>query len=153
MSQSAPAGRILALDVGDRRIGLAISDPLGITAQPLQVLERASDRAAIERILEVARSYGVGEIVVGIPYRAHGELTAQGEKIARFADALARRAAVPVVRWDERHTTAMAERVLLEGDVSRAKRRQVRDKMAAVVLLQYYMEARARRGRDETGKQ
>lgn len=138
-------GRTMALDLGERRIGVAISDPLGITAQPLETIERENDRALMARILETARSYGVREIVVGIPYTARGELTALGEKIARFADALAAAAEVPVVRWDERHTTAAAERVLLEADVSREKRRRVRDKLAAAVLLQDYLRAREAR--------
>jgi len=147
-SQSAP-GRILALDVGERRIGVAITDPLGVIAQPLDTIERTGNRAAVERVLEVARSYAVSEIVVGIPYKADGELSAQGQKIARFADMLARSSEAPVVRWDERSTTATAERVLLEADMSRAGRKQVRDKMAAAVLLRYYLEARERRGEDE----
>jgi putative Holliday junction resolvase len=135
-------GRVLALDVGYRRIGVAVSDPLGITAQPLTTIQRTSNRAAVGSILELARSYAVSEVVVGIPYNARGGLTAQGEKIARFADLLARSAVVTVVRWDERHTTATAERVLLEADVSRARRKGVRDKLAAAVLLQDYLRAR-----------
>jgi putative Holliday junction resolvase len=138
-------GRILALDVGDRRIGVAVSDALGLTAQPVATIERAGDRAAVARIAEIARSYDATEIVVGIPYNARGGLTAQGEKIARFAELIAREADVPVVRWDERHTSVTAERVLLQADVSRAKRKRVRDELAAVVLLQDYMRARERK--------
>lgn len=146
-SDDAPAGagRILAVDVGDRRIGVAVSDPLGLTAQPLEVIERDSDRAALGRIVQMARDYGAREIVVGIPYSARGGLTQQGEKIARFADKLAARAGVPVVRWDERHTTLTAERVLLAADVSREKRKRARDKLAAAVLLQDYLAARKQR--------
>ena len=81
--------RILALDVGDRRIGVAVSDPLGFTAQPLDTIERRDDEGAVARILETASSYQVREIVVGIPYSARGELTMQGEKSARFAELLA----------------------------------------------------------------
>ncbi len=137
-------GRIMALDVGQRRIGVAVSDPLGISAQPLDTIERGDDRAAAQRVLELARARGVSEIVVGMPYTARGELTEQGRRIARFADRLAGEAGIPVVRWDERHTTMIAERVLIEADVSRAKRKQVRDRMAAVVLLQDYLRARGR---------
>jgi putative Holliday junction resolvase len=140
----------MGLDIGDRRIGVAMSDPLGLTAQPFDTIERTSDAAALGRIAEIADSYLVGRIVVGIPYSARGELTAQAQKIARFADRIASRVKAPVVRWDERHTTQTAERALLEADTSRARRRQVRDKMSAVVLLQDYMEARKRRGDEET---
>lgn len=125
---------------------MALSDALGLTAQPLQTIERASNAAAIKRVLETAAAHDVEEIVVGIPYSARGSLTAQGEKVARFAQLLAARAGVPVVRWDERHTTQTAERVLLAADLRRAKRKLVRDKMAAVVLLQDYLEARKRSG-------
>jgi len=143
--------RIMALDVGERRIGVAITDPLGLTAQPLEVIERRGDRAAVARIIEIADSYQVGEIVVGIPYGARGQLTQQAQRIARFADLVAARAPAPVVRHDERHTTVTAERVLLEADASRAKRRLARDKMAAAVLLQDYLQARSRRAQDPPG--
>lgn len=138
--------RIMALDVGEKRIGVALSDPLGLTAQPLEKIERTSNRAAVARILEIVAAYDVGEIVVGMPYNTRGELSATGQAIARFADLLARAAPAPVTRWDERHTTATAEQVLLQADVSRAKRRQVIDQLAAAVLLQDYMEAHRRSG-------
>jgi putative Holliday junction resolvase len=140
--------RILALDVGDRRIGVAVSDPLGLTAQPLETIERQSDKAAITRIVEIASTYLAQKIVVGVPYSARGELTQQAEKIVRFADRLARQAPVPLIRWDERHTSMTAERVLLEADASRAKRKQVRDKLAAAVLLQDYLETQRRGGKE-----
>ena len=135
-------GRILALDVGDRRIGVAVSDPLGISAQPLETIERTSNDAAVARIIEIACMYDVAEIVVGIPYNASGELTQQAQRIERFAQRLEQRVGVPVVRWDERHTTVTAERVLLEADMRRDRRKQVRDKLAAAVLLQYYLGRR-----------
>jgi putative Holliday junction resolvase len=140
--------RIMALDVGERRIGVAVTDALAITAQPLETIERRGDKAAVARIVEIADSYQVGEIVVGIPYGAQGQLTQQAQRIAHFADLIAARAAAPVVRHDERHTTATAERVLLQADANRAKRRLVRDKMAAAVLLQDYLQARRRRAPD-----
>jgi putative Holliday junction resolvase len=142
--------RIMALDVGDRRIGVAMSDPLGLTAQPFDTIQRTGGVAALQRIAEIADSYMVAEIVIGIPYSSRGELTAQAEKIVRFADRIASRVKAPVVRWDERHTTQTAERALLEADTSRARRRLVRDQMSAVVLLQDYLEARKRRGHEET---
>jgi putative Holliday junction resolvase len=147
------AGRVLALDVGDRRIGVAISDPLLFSAQPLETIARRGDEPVIVRIIEIVGSYNVAEIVVGIPYSSQGELTQQARKIERFAERLAGRAGVPVERWDERHTTLTAERVLLEADARRDKRRLVRDKMAAAVLLQDYLEARKRRRAERGGEE
>lgn len=134
--------RIIALDVGDRRIGVAVSDPLGMTAQPLETIERTSTERALARIADIVHSYQAWEVVVGMPYNSRGELTEQARKIERFAQRLADRVGVPVVRWDERHTTATAERVLLEADVSRDRRKQVRDKLAAAVLLQDYIDSK-----------
>jgi len=151
MTNAAPreADRVLALDVGDRRIGVAISDPLGLSAQPLETIERHGNETAVARVIEIIGSYGVVEIVVGIPYGSQGQLTQQAQKIERFAKRLAARAGVPVVRWDERHTTITAERVLLEADARREKRKLVRDKMAAAILLQDYLETRKRRRADQ----
>ena len=136
--------RILALDVGEKRIGLAVSDPLGITAQGLEVLKRRGKEADLSRLLEVARKYRVQEIVVGLPRHLDGRLGAQAPEILELAQALGAALGVPVTPWDERLTTAQAERMLIEADLSRRRRRQVVDQVAAALILQSYLDSRER---------
>lgn len=136
--------RILALDVGHKRIGLAVSDPLGFTAQGLSILERRGREADIARLVEVAREYQVQEILVGLPRHMDGRLGSQAEDILELANALGEALGVPVTTWDERLSSKEAERVLIAADVSRRRRRQVLDKMAAVLILQAYLDSRGR---------
>lgn len=139
-----PEIRILALDVGEKRIGLAVSDPLGITAQGLEVLKRQGKEADLARLLQVARKYHVQEILVGLPRHLDGRLGAQAPEIMELARALGAALGVPVTPWDERLTTAQAERVLIEADLSRRRRRQVVDQVAAALILQSYLDSRDR---------
>ncbi len=132
--------RILALDVGQRRIGVAVSDPLGLTAQGLEVLERKGWEEDISRLLEIARRYPVQEILVGLPRHMDGRLGAQAPEILKLAQTLGEALGVPVVAWDERLSTKEAERVLIAADLSRRRRRRVVDKMAAVLILQAYLD-------------
>ncbi|MDI6853955.1 MAG: Holliday junction resolvase RuvX [Deltaproteobacteria bacterium] len=134
-------GRILALDIGRKRIGLAVSDPLGLTAQGLGVLERKGREADLAYLLEVAREYEVQEILVGLPRHMDGRLGAQAEEILDLARALGEALGAPVATWDERLSTKEAERVLIAADMSRRRRRQVVDKLAAVLILQAYLDA------------
>jgi putative Holliday junction resolvase len=134
--------RILALDVGEKRIGIAVSDPLGITAQGLAVLTRRGKDADLASLLEVAREYRVQEIVVGLPLHLDGRPGRQSQEILSLAAALGEALGVPVTPWDERLTTMEAERVLLAADVSRRRRRQVVDQLAAVLILQNYLDRR-----------
>jgi putative Holliday junction resolvase len=134
--------RILALDVGQKRIGLAVSDPLGLTAQGLSVLKRQGREADLARLLEVARQYHVQEILVGLPRHMDGRLGAQADEILDLAHALGKELGVPVTTWDERLSSKEAERVLISADLSRRRRRQVVDKIAAVLILQAYLEFR-----------
>lgn len=135
--------RMLGLDVGERRIGVAVSDPLGITAQPYQVVEReAGDSdAALDEIVRLVAGLGAVRVVVGLPLDQAGEVGRQARATLAFSAALEERIQVPVVAWDERYSTAAAERALLSGGVRRAKRRQVRDKVAAAFILQGYLDA------------
>jgi putative Holliday junction resolvase len=133
--------RILALDIGRKRIGLAVSDPLGLTAQGLGVLERKGREADLAHLVEVAREYKVQEILVGLPRHMDGRLGAQAEEILDLARALGQALGVPVATWDERLSTKEAERVLIAADLSRRRRRQVVDKLAAVLILQAYLDA------------
>ena len=135
------AGRLLGLDVGSRTIGMAVSDPLGITAQGLTTLRRKNKRTDFTELERVIRSYGVVQIVVGYPLhlRSGGE-TAGSERMQVFAAELRQRFQLPVHLWDERLTTAQAQRVLRESEMSIRRRGQVVDQMAAVLILQSFME-------------
>jgi putative holliday junction resolvase len=139
--------RILALDVGTKRIGLAVSDPLGFTAQGLRVMERRSWEQDLARLVEIARPYQVQEVVVGIPRHMDGRLGEQAEGNLALAQALGEALGARVVTWDERLTTVEAERVLIEADMSRRKRRRVVDQVAASLILQGYLDGR--RPKDE----
>lgn len=134
--------RILGLDVGEKRIGLAVSDPLGITAQGLKVLIRRGGEYDLVQLLEVAREYQVTEIVVGLPRHMNGRPGKMVPEILDLARALGEAMGATVIPWDERLTTAEAERVLLQADLSRRRRRQVVDQLAAVLILQGYLDRR-----------
>jgi putative holliday junction resolvase len=138
---SAP-GRILALDVGSKTIGRAVSDPLGITAQGLETIRRKNKRTDFEQLAHTIAEYGVREIVVGYPLHMSGAAGAQSLKMKEFAEEIHQRFGLPVHLWDERLTSAQANRVLRETDMSIRRRAQVVDKLAAVLILQSFMEAR-----------
>jgi putative Holliday junction resolvase len=142
-SFSKPAGRVLGLDVGSRRIGIAVSDLLGITAQGLETLERQNKRLDFAGLARIIREYGVREIVVGFPLRMSGLEGIQAEKMHRFADELRARFELPVHLWDERLSSAEANRLLRDTEMSIRRRGQVVDQMAAVLILQSWMENRA----------
>jgi len=134
--------RILGLDVGSRRIGLAVSDPLGITAQGLETLLRKNKKHDFAHLYRVIRDYGVQELVVGLPLRMSGAEGIQAEKIQGFAEDLRKHFKLPVHLWDERLTSAEANRLLRETDLSIEKRGQAVDRMAAVLILQSWMDCR-----------
>jgi putative Holliday junction resolvase len=136
-------GRILALDVGTKRIGLAVSDALGITAQGLETLQRKNKRSDFDHLQSIIQQYGVQEIVVGNPLRMSGEAGTQSAKMAAFADELRRRFSLPVHLWDERLTSAEANRLLRETEMSIRRRGEVVDRMAATLILQSFLERRA----------
>ena len=137
------ARRILALDVGSRTIGLAVSDPLGITAQGLQTLRRKNKRTDFDALACLLEKYEVSEIVVGYPLRMSGAAGPQAERMAEFAEQLRRRFQVPVHLCDERLTTAQAGRILRSTDMSIRRRGQVVDRLAAVLILQSFLDRRA----------
>lgn len=140
-----PPGRILGLDVGTKRIGLAVSDPLGVTAQGLETLQRQNKRLDFEQLAKVIRDYDVRQIVVGNPLRMSGESGPQADRMALFAEELRRRFQLPVHLWDERLTSVQANRLLRETELSIQRRAQAVDRMAAVLILQSWMEARGSR--------
>jgi putative Holliday junction resolvase len=135
--------RILAIDYGARRMGLAVSDLLGITAQGIDTLERKNKRSDFARLERTIREYQVREIVLGYPLRMSGETGTQSQKVAEFADELRKRFELPVHLWDERLTSAEANRLLRESEVSSRKRAQAVDRMAAVLILQAFLQARS----------
>ena len=134
--------RILALDVGKKRIGLAVSDPLGFTAQGLGVMERQDWDRDLARLVDLARPYRVQEVLVGIPRHLDGRLGEQAEGNLALARALGEALGAKVATWDERLSTVEAERLLIKADLSRRKRRRVVDQVAASLILQAYLDAR-----------
>lgn len=140
--QNLSSGRILGLDVGARRIGIAVSDPLGLTAQGLDTLHRKNRRGDFSELQQIVGQYEIREIVVGNPLRLSGTSGAQAEKMAAFAAQLRQSFALPVHLWDERLSTAEAHRLLDETGISAQRRKEVIDKMAAVLILQSFLDAR-----------
>jgi putative holliday junction resolvase len=135
--------RVLAIDFGLRRIGLAVSDTLGITAQGLPTLQRTAVRKDIEYIRAVAEDYSVGRIIVGNPIGHSGKATSMSRHAADFAKKLVDRSTCPVELWDERLTSAEANRMLKTAGLSISKRRQAVDRVSAVLLLQNYLDHHA----------
>src|SRR5215475_2864509 len=123
-------------------MGLAVTDPLGITAQGIETLRRKNNRADFGRLERTIREYQVKEIVLGNPLRMSGQEGTQSKKVAEFAEELRQRFQLPVHLWDERLTSAEANRLLRENEVSTKKRAQAVDRMAAILILQSYMLAR-----------
>ncbi len=135
--------RCMGLDVGSKTIGVAISDAMGWTAQGIETIkinEQIQD-FGYKRLKELIKEYEVTKVVVGLPKNMNGTIGPRGEICQEFAKNIERKFNVPVVLWDERLTTMAAERVLLEADVSRGKRKKVIDKMAAVMILQGYLDS------------
>jgi len=137
--------RVLGLDVGSKTIGMAVSDPLGITAQGLETLRRKNKRTDFGRLKEILRQYEIAEIVVGLPLRMSGAEGNQSEKMRLFAEDLRKVSGLPVHLWDERLTSAEANRVLRDSEMSIKRRGEVVDRLAAVLILQNWMEAKANR--------
>lgn len=141
--------RYLALDVGTKRIGLAYSDELGLTAQPLPPIHRTSikkDFAEIERQIE---TFQIGEIIVGYPRNMDGTEGPQARYVLEFVEKLKQNFSLPVRLWDERLSTSAVERAMLEGNLSRAKRKRRVDTLAAQWILQGYLEAQRSRGKGD----
>ncbi len=134
-------GRVMALDIGDKRIGIALSDPMKIIASPFDTLKRVEIKGDINKIVKMIEENDVETVVCGLPKKLDNTDSLQTVKAREFADALREKTAAKVVMTDERLTTVSAERVLLEADVSRGKRREVIDKLAAAVILQSYLES------------
>lgn len=136
--------RFMGLDVGERRIGVALSDPEGRMAYPLSVVERRSDAEAIEAIARLVKAHGVAKLIIGLPHTLEGLEGMQAEAVRGFVEQLRGRTDVPYELWDERLSTVEAERRLREAGVRRERRAQVRDTLAATIILQSYLDYRQR---------
>jgi putative Holliday junction resolvase len=132
--------RTMGLDIGSHTIGVAVSDELGITAQGLKTLKRKSMEEDLKEIEMIVRQFEIGEIVVGLPKNMDGTIGKQAEIVLNWVKILMDKINIPVVSWDERLSTVGASKVLLEADLSRKKRKKVIDKLAAVLILQGYLD-------------
>jgi len=134
--------RIMAIDFGSRRIGLAVTDELGLTAQGLPTLHRTNKQNDFNQLRRTIKQYGVGEIVMGLPLRMSGEHGIQSDKVETFAGELRARFKLPVHLFDERLTSVEANRLLGETDMSGRRKAEVVDQLAAVLILQAFLEFR-----------
>lgn len=132
--------RILGLDIGDRRIGVALSDPGQLFASALTVIERKSDVTALQEIVSLLEKHQVERIVIGMPRSLNGSIGPQAEKVQEFCEKLSQRVSVPVESWDEWLSTVAAERVLIDAGVRRERRKKHRDTIAATLILQGYLD-------------
>ncbi len=139
---------VLGLDPGERRIGVAVSDPRGVIARPLTVIERRSFKEDAARLRALVEARGVERVVVGHPVGMDGKTGTAARSARRYSNRLRAALGVEVALWDERLTTAEAERAMLSAGESRARRREVRDAVAAALMLQNYLDAQARRERE-----
>ena len=138
--------RILGLDYGSKTVGVAVSDPLGLTAQSVETIWRKQEnklRQTLARIEELAAEYQAEKIVLGLPKNMNNTIGERAEKTLEFREMLERRTGLPVVMWDERLTTVEAERTLMEASVRRENRKQYLDQLAAVFILQGYLDYRS----------
>lgn len=136
--------RVMGLDYGSKTVGVAISDPLGITAQGIETIERKEEnklRKTLARIEELVKEYEVEKIVLGFPKNMNNTIGERAEKSLEFQAMLERRIGIPVIMWDERLTTVEAERTLMESNVRRENRKKYVDKIAAVFILQGYLDS------------
>jgi len=133
--------RLMGLDVGTNTIGIAVSDLLGITAQGVEVIHRSDAGHDFDRLQELVQQYSVKTFIVGLPKNMDNSIGAQGVFTQEFAAELEEKFAIPIIFWDERLTTKSARQFLIYANVSRKKRKQVIDKMAAVIILQSYMDS------------
>jgi putative holliday junction resolvase len=136
--------RIMGLDVGSKTVGIAISDELGWTAQGLKTLkiDEEKNKFGFDEIGQLIKEYEISQVVIGLPKNMNGTIGPRAEASKRYAEEIEKQFSVSTILWDERLTTMAAERVLLEADVSRKKRKKVIDKMAASMILQGYLDSK-----------
>ncbi len=135
-------GRIMGLDIGDKTIGVAVSDLMGLTAQGVTTIKRVGKKKDIEAIKQIIAEKQVNKIVSGLPKNMNGTIGTQGEKVQKFCELLKEETNLPIEFWDERLSTVAAERSLIEGNVRRENRKKVIDMLAAVIILQGYLDSK-----------
>ena len=133
-------GRIMGLDVGDKTIGVAVSDLMGLTAQGVKTVKRVGKKKDIEELKAIIKERQVTKIVSGLPKNMNGTLGPQGEKVIKFCELLEQETGIRIEYWDERLSTVAAERTLIQGNVRRENRKGVIDMVAAVIILQGYLD-------------
>ena len=133
-------GRIMGLDVGDKTRGVSVSDLMGLTAQGVKTIKRIGKKKDIEALKEIIKEREVNKIVSGLPKNMNGTLGPQGEKVMKFCQLLEEETGIKVEYWDERLSTVAAERTLIQGNVRRENRKSVIDMVAAVIILQGYLD-------------
>lgn len=136
--------RSMGLDVGDKTIGVAVSDAMSLIAQGVETIRRTNQKADYKRIGEIIQDQTITKIIVGLPKNMNGTIGPQGEKTLQFVEGLKNRFKVEILMWDERLTTVSAERTLISADVSRKKRKKVIDMVAATYILQSYLDGQNR---------
>ena len=137
-------GRIMGLDIGDKTIGVAVSDLMGLTAQGVTTIKRVGKKKDIETIKQIIAEKQVNKIVSGLPKNMNGTVGPQGEKVQKFCELLKEETNLPIEFWDERLSTVAAERSLIEGNVRRENRKKVIDMLAAVIILQGYLDSKSK---------
>ena len=133
-------GRIMGLDIGDKTIGVAVSDLMGLTAQGIKTVKRVGKKKDIEALKEIIKERQVNKIVSGLPKNMNGTLGPQGEKVIKFCELLEEETGIKIEYWDERLSTVAAEKTLIQGNVRRENRKGVIDMVAAVIILQGYLD-------------
>ena len=133
-------GRIMGLDIGDKTIGVAVSDLMGLTAQGVKTVKRVGKKKDIEALNEIIKERQVNKIVSGLPKNMNGTLGPQGEKVIKFCELLEEETGIKIEYWDERLSTVAAEKTLIQGNVRRENRKCVIDMVAAVIILQGYLD-------------
>ena len=133
-------GRIMGLDIGDKTIGVSVSDLMGLTAQGVKTVKRVGKKKDIEELKAIIKERQVTKIVSGLPKNMNGTLGPQGEKVIKFCELLEQESGIKIEYWDERLSTVAAERTLIQGNVRRENRKGVIDMVAAVIILQGYLD-------------
>ncbi len=134
--------RILGIDYGDVRIGVAVSDPLGFTAQGLETIQNRGKKSVLEALVKICAEYAVGEVVIGLPINMNGTIGPRAQGVMDLVPQLEDALKVPVKTWDERLSSRQVERFMLEGGLSRQKRKDNSDRLAATLILQTYLESK-----------